>query len=302
MQREWLDTDYYAVLGVASDADDKEITKAYRKLARQHHPDQGGDEARFKEVSAAHDVLGDPEKRKEYDELRRLGPMAGGFAGGAPGDGAFEMRFEDLSDIGNLGDLFGGLFGRGPAGAGPRASRPMPGADLETDLHLSLEDAVGGVTVEIEVAGHPVKVRVPAGADHGQRLRVKGRGREGANGGPPGDLYVVVQVAPHPSFTRRSDDLVVEVPVSFAEAALGADVRVPTLDGEHVTVRVPAGTPSGKTFRVRGRGVPRKGRTGDLLAELVVSVPSSLTDEQRAAIEQLDALLSADPPGEGGAG
>ena len=206
MQREWLETDFYAALGVSEDASDKDITKAYRSLARTHHPDQGGDETRFKEISAAYDVLGDPEKRAEYDELRRLGPMTGGFAGGGPGAGARQVRFEDLSDFGagGLGDLLGNLFGRGE-GPGPRTEpRPMPGADLETSLHLDFLDAIRGVTTEVLVGTEPVKVRIPAGVDHGRRIRVRGHGRPGQFGGPPGDLFVVVQVRPSPSVSWRS--------------------------------------------------------------------------------------------------
>ncbi|MEM9036234.1 MAG: DnaJ C-terminal domain-containing protein [Actinomycetota bacterium] len=297
MQREWLETDYYEALGVSSDASDKDITKAYRKLAREHHPDQGGDEARFKAVSAAYDVLGDPDKRKEYDELRRLGPMAGGFAGAPRGDGAYQVRIEDFDSFGGIGDLFGNLFGRGAGNAGPRTGpRPAPGADLETEVHLDLVEAVEGATTEVFVDGQPVKVRIPSGVDHGRRIRVRGHGRPGIEGGPPGDLFVVVQVRQHPLFERRGDDLHLTVPVTFAEAALGTNLRVPTLDGDHVTLRLPEGTSSGRRLRVRGRGVERKGGgTGDLMVTVQISVPIELDDEQRAAIERVAELLDEDP-------
>ncbi len=298
MQREWLETDFYAALGVSPDASEKDITKAYRSLARSHHPDQGGDETRFKEISAAYDVLGDPEKRAEYDELRRLGPMTGGFAGGGPGAGARQVRFEDLSDFGGggLGDLLGNLFGRadGPA-PGASRPRPMPGADLETELHLDFLDAVRGVTTEVLVGPDPVKVRIPAGVDHGRRIRVRGHGRPGQHGGPPGDLFVVVQVRPHERFERRGDDLHLTVPVTFGELALGTKLRVPTLDGPAVTLKVPPGTSASRKFRLRGRGVERKGRTGDQLVSVEVVVPSEVDDGQRAAIEAMESALELDP-------
>ncbi|MEO1064303.1 MAG: DnaJ C-terminal domain-containing protein [Actinomycetota bacterium] len=297
MQREWLETDFYAALGVSDDASEKDITKAYRSLARTHHPDQGGDETRFKEISAAYDVLGDPEKRAEYDELRRLGPMTGGFAGG-PGGGTRQVRFEDLSDFGGggLGDLLGNLFGRadGP-GAGGARPRPTPGADLETELHLDFLDAIRGVTTEVLVGADPVKVRIPPGVDHGRRIRVRGHGRPGQFGGPPGDLFVVVQVRPHERFERRGDDLHLTVPVTYGELVLGTNLTVPTLDGPTVTVKVPPGTSTGRRFRLRGRGVEHKGRTGDLLVGVEVAVPDELDDDQRAAVEAMERALGLDP-------
>lgn len=302
MQREWLETDYYAVLGVSPDATDKDISKAFRALARTHHPDQGGDEARFKEISAAHEVLGDAATRKEYDDVRRLGPMSGGFAGGPRGDGNYEVRFEDLGGFGGggLGDILGGLFNRGdggPAGAtrtrpGPR---PMPGADIEAELHLGFIDAVEGVTTEVYLGAEPIKVKIPAGVDHGQRIRVRGRGRPGVNGGPTGDLFVVVQVDAHPAFGRKGNDLTVTVPITFAEAVSGADVRVPTLSGDSVTLRIQPGTSSGKTFRVRKRGVERAGTTGDLLVTVQVAVPSITNDDQKAAVDAVAAAFTDDP-------
>ena len=365
-QREWLEKDYYAVLGVPQTATDKEITRAYRKLAKQYHPDANpGSEDKFKEISAAYDVLGDEAKRKEYDEVRRLGAsgMGGfGFPGGFGGPGGQNIRIEDLGD---LGDLFGGLGG--VFGGGRRAARggPRRGADVETELHLSFEDAVRGVTAAVQVAGEArcatcggngaapgttpvvcprchgrgyldepqglfslttvcpecagrgtkidkacptckgsgvqkrtreVKVRIPPGVEDGQRIRVKGRGEAGRANGPSGDLYVVVHVGAHPVFGRRGRNLTVAVPVTYPEAVLGTTVTVPTLDGQ-VTLRVPAGTEPGKTFRVKGRGVPSHGRsaTGDLLVTVEVTVPRSLTDEQRAAVEEL-ARLSTETP------
>ncbi len=363
-QREWFETDYYATLGVANTATAKEVTSAYRKLAKKYHPDANpGSEERFKEISAAYDVLGDPAKRKEYDEVRALGPMAGGMGGfGGPGAGSGTFRVED---VGDLGDLFGGLFGsRG--GRRPRGTGPQRGHDVETELHLSFEDAVNGVTTAVHVTtdarcrtcsgsgaapgtspvtcprcggtgalqdnqglfslsqicpecggrgtivttpcptcggsgiehrSREVKVRIPAGVENGQRIRVKGRGAAGRSGGPPGDLYVVVRVGAHPDFGRRGHHLTLTVPITFPEAALGTSLTVPTLE-QPVTLRVPAGTPTGRTFRVKGRGVPsggRKSTPGDLLVTVQVDVPEKLTDEQRAAVEALSGILDPAP-------
>jgi molecular chaperone DnaJ len=358
-----LEKDYYETLGVSSTATDKELTRAYRKLAKQYHPDANpASEDKFKEITAAYDVLGDATKRKEYDEIRRLG--ASGFAGGGfggPGGGSFRVE-----DLGDLGDLFGGLGGAFGGGRRQRGGTgPRRGADVEAELHLSFEDAVRGVTTSVNVAGearcetchgsgaapgtHPVtcpmchgtgelsdnqglfslsrvcpqcsgrgtiietpcptcrgtgvtrrtrsvKVRIPAGVEDGQRIRVKGRGAAGRANGPSGDLYVVVHVDKHALFGRRGKNLTLTVPVTFAEAALGTTITVPTLD-EPVTLRVAAGTPTGQTFRVKGRGVPSGGRRGggDLLVTVEVTVPKKMNDEQRAAVEELARVSDAAP-------
>jgi molecular chaperone DnaJ len=363
-QREWLDKDYYQVLGVASTATDKEITRAYRKLAKQFHPDANpGAEDRFKEISAAYDVLGDTAKRKEYDEVRRLGASGFGFggAGGAGGPGGATFRMDDV----DFGDLFGGLGATFGGGRRARNAGPRRGADVEAELYLSFEDAVRGVTTSVNVAGEArcetcggsgaapgtspvtcptchgrgalddnqglfslsrvcpqcsgrgtvietpcptcrgsgvvrrareVKVRIPAGVEDAQRIRVKGRGAPGRANGPSGDLYVTVRVGNHPVFGRRGRNLTLAVPVTFPEAAMGSTVTVPTLD-EPVTLRIPPGTSSGTTFRVKGRRVPGHGRTsaGDLLVTTEVAVPKKLTDEQRAAVEEF-ARVSTDEP------
>ncbi len=358
-QREWFEKDYYKVLGVVSTASDKEITRAYRKLAKQHHPDANpGSEERFKEISAAYDVLGDPEKRKEYDEVRVHGPVPGGFGG--PGGTTFRME-----DMGDLGDLFGNLFG---GGRRPQQRGPQRGADMEAQLNLSFEDAVHGVTTSVNVPQEvrcsncrgsgaapgtsthtcprcggtgslndnqglfslstvcpdcvgrgtlfdtpcpvchgtgterkvrSVKVRIPAGVENGQRIRVKGRGAPGQGMAPPGDLYVVVQVGEHPVFGRTGRNLTITVPVTFPEAALGTTITVPTLDGK-VTLKVPPGTQSGRVLRVRGRGVPgtsgrNGGKPGDLMVRVEVLVPTKLSDEQRAAVESLAEVTEAAP-------
>lgn len=286
-QREWLDKDYYAVLGVSKDASKAEIKKAYRKLAQTYHPDankgDAGAERRFKEISEAHAILTNDEKRKEYDQMRQL-VEAGGqrFYGFRPGGGGGNVRV----NIGDIGDLFGGgegsglfedLFGfRG-------ASQPRRGNDLEARAELAFEDAVYGATVEV----NGKKVRIPPGVKNGARIKVAGRGEPGPNGGPAGDMYVVVHVKPHAYFAQGSNgDLIVHVPVTIAEAALGAKVTVPTLEGQ-VTLKVPAGTRHGKTLRARGKGAPRPGGGhGDLLAKIEVEIPQKLTKEEKDLLER----------------
>jgi molecular chaperone DnaJ len=378
-QREWFEKDYYAVLGLQKGATEKEITRAYRKLAKQHHPDANAGnkdaEERFKAVSAAYDVLGDAARRKEYDEVRAMagsganpfGPGAGGgFGGAGPFGNDSGVRFE-TGDMGGLGDLLGNIFGgRGRRGQTTRqpGAGPRRGGDLEAEVHLAFDDAVRGATIAVQLTGaapchtcggtgaapgtvpqtcpqcngagtlavdqgpfsfsqicprcggsgrvvekpcptcagsgsetrtREVKVRIPVGVADGQRVRVKGKGTAGSNGGPPGDLYVTVHVAPHPLFGRKGNDLSLRVPVTFSEAALGAEVKVPTLDGS-VTVRIPPGTASGKTLRVRGRGMPKANAgAGDLLVTVDVVVPQSLSDEQRQAVEALAATEPANP-------
>jgi molecular chaperone DnaJ len=356
-QREWFDTDYYKILGVSSGATEKEITRSYRKLAKQYHPDANpGSEDKFKEIASAYDVLGDADKRKEYDDVRRLGPLGrglGGFGrGGGNGDpGGFNFRIDDIGDI--FGNLFGG--GRSRAQTSTPWTSARRGQDVEAELHVPFNEAIEGAVTSVNVISAAVcqtcggsgskpgslpitcprcggtgtlndnqgmfslaspcpechgrglkvvdpcptcggtgaerrqrlvKLRIPAGVEDGQRIRVKGRGEPGENGGPPGDLYVVVHVAKHPLFGRKGRNLTLRVPITFAEAALGADITVPSLDG-NVTLRIPAGTPSGKTFRVKGRGVKTGASKGDLLVTVEVVVPSELTDSQREALEAL---------------
>ena len=295
VQREWFEKDYYAVLGVSSTASPKEITKAYRKLARSHHPDaKGGNEERFKEVSAAYDVLGDDAKREEYDEARRIGPSAaGGFASGADG---FNVHFDDFDD---LSGMFGNLFGRGQ-----RGPVPMRGVDQETRIHLGFRDAIDGVTTNVLLGGavdgerRQVKVRIPAGVDNGQRIRLSGKGGAGRNGGPNGDLYVVVEVAPDSKFGRNGKHLTLVIPVTFPEAALGSEIKIPTYDHSTVTLKIPPGTKSGTTFRVKGRGVATMKSTGDLLVTLEIAVPAELSPKERAAIEALSEVTDWSPRNE----
>jgi molecular chaperone DnaJ len=345
--------DLYGALGVAKGASADEIKKAYRKLARQYHPDTNpGDvsaEERFKEVQHAYDVLSDPEKRKAYDQFG----SSDGRAGFDPRGFNFEDAF-NVGDLGDLGDVFGGLFGRGRSGQ--QRSRGERGADLEARVNLSFDDSLRGletrIPVDVETAcrdcgGSGAKpgtspkicpecrgrgvtsesqglfalsqpcprcrgngtviedpcprcrgtgrerrtkryaVKIPAGVKDGTRIRLKGKGEPGMNGGPPGDLHVVTRVADSPVYERRGADLVVDVPVSLADAALGTEVDVPTPDGA-VSMKIPAGSEHGKLLRIKGRGAPKlKGGQGDVLARLRLQVPKKLNKKQRELYEQL---------------
>jgi molecular chaperone DnaJ len=307
IRSEWLENDYYSRLGVAETATREQITRAYRKLARQYHPDTHPEdpeaEEQFKEVAAAYDVVGDEARRKEYDEARRLvaagvgsgsgswpggfqpGGGFGGFDSAAPG-GFATFRVEgDLSDVEGLEDLLGGLFAS--------ARVPRPGRDRRSQLRLSFEEAVTGTTTEVRLGTRRIKVRVPAGLEDGQVIRLRGKGDPGQEGGPAGDLLVTVRAAGHRLFGRQGKDLTLTVPVTFPEAALGAEITVPTLEGEPVTLKVPEGTPNGRTFRIPGRGVPARG--GDLLVTVEVAVPRRLTKKQRQAVEALAAVTSESP-------
>ena len=377
IRADWANKDFYKELGVAKTATADEIKKAYRKLARANHPDSNpGDDAkheRFKAVAEAYDVIGDPDKRKKYDQAREMFagggfPAGGGFGGG----GGFASGGVNLEDLlrersgggGGFGDLFGDLFGGG--GGGRRTQRAVRGADLETTTTIGFTDALEGATVSLRIAsdsscpschgtgGKPgtqphvcptcegsgyvvasvggafsmnetcptcggrqlvydepcpvchgtgrgrsartVQAKIPAGVKDGQRIRLRGKGAPGEHGGPAGDLYVTVKVGTHRVFGRKGDALTIDVPVSFAELALGAEVKIPTLGGSPVTLRIPAGTPDGRTFRVRGKGAPKKdGGKGDLLATVAVQVPGHLDDEARTALEAY-AAATADVP------
>lgn len=296
-QRDWAEKDYYKVLGVSKEASKDEIKKAYRKLAQKHHPDANegdpGAESRFKEISEAHAILSNDEKRAEYDQIRQFMESGGRRFYNAPGGGG-NVRV-------NIGDLFGNGGGAGAdtifddllGGFGFRPRGPMRGQDLETEITLSFTDAVNGTTVTVPQGG---KVKIPPGVGDGARIKVAGRGGPGPNGGPKGDLFVRVKVEPHPIFTRgRDGDLVVNLPVTFTEAALGAKVEVPTLDGA-VTVKVAAGTPNGKTLRVRGRGGPRpRGGRGDLLVKVQVQVPARLSRQEKDLLERFAEVHDESP-------
>jgi len=379
--KDFLEKDYYKVLGVSKGATADEIKKSYRKLARKYHPDANkGDakaEERFKEISEAYNTLSDAKRRKEYDDARSL--FGGGFRGagtGAPGGPGGGFGF-DLGDLfggggtatggtggGRLGDLLGGVFGGG--GTRTTQARPRRGADVETETSLSFGDALDGVTVSLRLAGEgpcptckgtgakagtvprvcpncegtgqesrnlgsfafsepchecrgrglvvddpcpvcsgsgramstrTIQARIPAGVADGQRIKLKEKGAPGERGGPAGDLYVRVHVTPHPVFGRSAHNLTVNVPVTFPEAALGAEIKVPAHRGAPVSVRIPPGTPNGRTFRVRGKGVRRPdGTNGDLLVTVQVQVPQHVNGQARKALEAFrEATAGQDP-------
>ncbi|NUL45950.1 J domain-containing protein [Cellulosimicrobium funkei] len=321
--QDWVDKDFYAVLGVSKDASEADIKKAYRKLARKYHPDQNpGDNAaekKFKEVTEANSVLSDPEERQQYDAIRAMGSgarfSAPGSGAGGPAGGGFEDMFGGLFNTGSgrsgpttgdippeFADLFGGFGGRsggfgGRPGAGGFGGPPTKGADRTASTSISFAGAMRGTTISLRAAdGEVIDVRIPAGIKDGQKVRSRGKGSPGTAGA--GDLIVTVKVKDHPFFHRDGNNLRVQVPVSFDEAALGATIEVPTLDGS-VRVKVPAGSSSGLVLRVKGRGVTSsKGSTpaGDLLVELHVEVPTSLSDDARAAVEAFAAATAGHHP------
>jgi molecular chaperone DnaJ len=368
--KDYLEKDYYKVLGVPKTAAQDEIKKSYRKLARKYHPDANrGDvesEERFKEISEAYDVLSDDKRRKEYDEARSL--FGGARRPGGAGQGGFGFDLGDL--FGNtptgggtgerIGDLFGGIFGR----RGTATQRPRRGADVESEVTLTFGEALDGRTMPLRLTSEAacptcrgtgaktgtvprvcprcegtgqesrnaggfafsepcrdchgrgllvddpcttchgsgraqstrtIQARIPAGVGDGQRIRLKGKGAPGESGGPGGDLYVVVHVKPHKVFQRSGDNLTIKVPVTFPEATLGAEIKVPIHRGQPKTVRIPPGTPNGRTFRVRGQGAARRdGSRGDLLVTVDVHVPRQVDDAAREALEKINASFDGD--------
>ncbi len=283
MSRDWLDKNFYATLGVPQDASISEIKKAYKKLARENHPDLNpGDieaEKRFKEVSEAHSVLGDERKKQEYDQIRSMG--ASGF-GGFTSQGFTVDDFGDIFE--NLGDIFG--FG------GRRK-----GQTYQTNINISFTEAASGIEVVLPLENESIKVKVPAGVDNGSVIRLRGRGGPGAAGAPDGDLLVQVSVEPHKFFKRSNMDLILEVPLLFTEAALGASIRIPTLT-KSVTLKIPSGTPSGKTFKIRGEGVAPQGRrSGDLYVKVFIIPPTNLSRSAKKHLEKFrDQFESGDSP------
>ncbi len=293
--------DYYKILGVAKDADEKAIKAAYRRLARKYHPDMNpGDakaEARFKELNEANEVLSDPEKRRRYDQLGANWNAFGG-ASGWPGAGRVRVNVQDFGGRG-FSDFFETFFGGGAAQGFPDLEEILGGArgtrgrarvqDVEYELELSLEEVLRGTTRTIGVgagrAGRKVEVKVPAGIRDGARLRLAGEGQAA------GDLYLRIRVSPHPSLVRNGDDLQSAVTVPLTTAVLGGEVSVPTLDGP-VGIKIPAGTPVGRVFRMRGHGLPKLegGGRGDLLAQLNVALPENLSKRERELFEELRQL------------
>jgi curved DNA-binding protein len=299
--------DYYAALGVSSDADDKTIKQTYRKLARQYHPDVNpGDTAAedtFKELNEAYQVLGDPEKRKQYDTLReqyrqwqQRGGM-GGFnyqqPGGAPGGFAYSQTIspEDLQDLfggeSPFSDFFSSMFGQGAAQGA--ANRPMRGRDIEATATISLEEAFHGTTRGIQVGERHIEARIPAGARSGTRIRLAGQGSPGAAGRPAGDLYLQVEIAPHPVFEREQDDLTADIPVDIYTAAVGGEARVQTMDGT-VRLKIPPRTQADRTFRLRGKGMPRLNnpeQRGDMYVKVKLVLPDELSEHEEATLRNL---------------
>ena len=280
--KDLYEKDLYQILGVKKSDDDAAIKKQYRKLARELHPDKTkGDkklEERFKSVSEAYEVLSDAKKRAEYDQMRDLyksgGIPQGGMGGGFGGMGG--MGGANFQDIFQGQDLFSTLFGGGGRG-------PQRGADLQSETNISFRDSIYGKEITLRGDKGPITARIPAGITDGGKIKLKGRGQDGPAG--PGDLYVIVHVTPHPLFQRDGENLKMVLPVTFTEAALGADISVPTLDGEEVKMRLAPGTQNGKTLRLKGRGVTRNHHTGDLLVTIAVQIPQRLDAKAKKALE-----------------
>jgi len=287
--QDWIEKDFYKILGVSKDVSDADLKKAYRKLAKDNHPDlHPGDaaaEARFKDISEAFDVLSDAEQRREYDAIRAMG---GGARFQAGGQGA---GFEDV-----FSNLFGGGGGGFPGFGGFGGFGPQRGQDLSTTASINFIDSVNGTTVKLNLRSESVSVKVPAGIQDSQKLKVKGKGQPSPNGGPAGDLVVTIKVKPHAVFTRDGDNIRVSVPVTYAEATLGATIEVPVLGGDPVKLKVAPGTPNGRTLRVKGKGVQFGSRQGDLLATMEVMVPGHLPAKAKKLLEQFDAELPDENP------
>ena len=319
--QDWMQKDFYKALGVSKDASEDEIKKAYRKLARQYHPDRNpGDKAaeeKFKEVGEAYQVLSNSEDRKQYDAIRSLG--ASGFPRGAAAcdTAGFEDIFSQMfgggnpnvkfstntgGNAGGFEDIFS-MFGGGGSQSGSRFSfgstrRPERGADIVSEVSIPLRQAIAGTTVKMTTTrGKSITARIPAGVHDGQKIRIAGKGNPGSNGGQAGDIIVTVRVEKHPVFDVKDSDVYVDLPVSFGEAALGATVEVPTLDGKTVSVKVPEGSSTDKLLRVKGKGMPQgRHAHGDLYVRLKVVVPRQMSDEaRRAATLFAAATRDADP-------
>lgn len=313
--QDWFDKDFYKVLGVSKDVSEADLKKTYRKLARKYHPDSNpGDaaaEAKFKEISEAYSVLSDSEERKEYDQIRAMGSGARFTAPGSGGQGGFDDVFGGMfgqggqqytfQQGGGFDDVFGGLFGNGRFGQTSGGFRgyggPTRGRDVTAHTTIDFVTATRGETITLQASdGKPIKVKIPAGVADGQKIKLRGKGQPSPDGGEAGDIVLTVTVRKHPVFDRDGLNLRVNVPVTFAEAALGATIEVPTLGGDPVKLRVAPGTPSGRVLRVKGRGVETSKGTGDLLAVVQVAVPSHLSGEAKEKLEEFAKALPQENP------
>ncbi|WP_166979998.1 DnaJ C-terminal domain-containing protein [Paramicrobacterium fandaimingii] len=313
--QDWFDKDFYKVLGVDKSVSQADLKKTYRKLARKYHPDSHpGDvaaESKFKEISEAYSVLSDEAQRKEYDQVRAMGSGARFTAPGSGGgsNGGFEDVFGGMFGGGGGGgyqqadfdDILGGMFGGGrfgqPSGGYRGFGGPTPGRDVTASTTLDFMTATKGDTITLQTAdGRPIKVKIPAGVSDGQKIKLRGKGQPSPDGGEPGNIVLTVHVRKHPVFERENLNLRVRVPVTFVEAALGATIEVPTLEGPPVKLKVAAGTPSGRVLRVKGRGVETSKGKGDLLAEIQVAVPAHLSPEAEAALRAFHDLEPGENP------
>ncbi|MBK7622256.1 MAG: DnaJ domain-containing protein [Kineosporiaceae bacterium] len=336
--QDWFEKDFYATLGVPTDAGADDIKKAYRKLARIHHPDaNSGDatsEKKFKEIGEAYAVLSDPEQRQQYDAVRAMthggarfsaggaggagGPGAGGFEdllgglfgqGAGAGNRAGNVRYSTSGTPGgaqfDLDDLFGGIFGAGtaaPGGSGYRSPRgPQRGADLAAEVNLTFRQAVDGAQLNLRVddprnGARTITARIPAGVREGQKVRLRGKGRPGEAGAEDGDLVVTVHVEAHPLFTLEGENVKITVPVTFTEAVFGAQIEVPVVDGSTVRMKIPPGTPSGRTLRAKGHGLKGSRRTGDLLVTIQVVVPQRVDGAARDALDAFERATKGENP------
>ena len=283
--KDLYEKDFYKVLGVDKKAAPDEIKKKYRALARELHPDKTkGDsvkEEKFKGISEAYEILSDVKKRAEYDEARSLYER-GGFRAPTGGQNFQGGDFSDIFGGGNPQDIFSNLFG----GGGRRA--PRKGQDLQTEATITFRESIFGTNLDLRLgtdrgAAQNITARVPAGVNDGAKIRVKGKGAAGEAG--PGDLFILLHVKPHPIFSRKAENLTVTLPITFAEAALGADVKVPVMSGDEVTVRIAPGTPNGRTLRVKGRGITKGSHTGDLLVTVDVQVPQRVDGKALEALK-----------------